>query len=236
MKKIIKNTEIWKDIKYELIKSRRRSMALEVNEKAQLVVRVPFRVGGAEIRSLLHKNNDWIIQKMSVAKRKVQDIKHQQFFEGEDIIFLGKEYLLHLQKEKIIRGLCFSNNEFFLNSDDVDMGAVYLEKWYKEQAKHICSELAHDLSKQMGVVFKKIKINGPKHRWGSCSRSGNINISFRIMMAPLSIIKYVVVHELSHLIYMNHSKSFWRNVEKYSPDYKLSSQWLKKNGHTLTIL
>lgn len=78
-----------------------------------------------------------------------------------------------------------------------------------------------------------MRIKEQKTRWGSCSKKGNLNFNWRIILAPPGILDYVVVHELSHLVYMDHSKNFWHTVSEYMPDYKNARLWLRKNGERL---
>lgn len=85
-------------------------------------------------------------------------------------------------------------------------------------------------AKQMGVTYGRITIRNQKTRWGSCSSKGNLNFNCLLMLTPPEIIDYVVVHELCHRKEMNHSKSFWSEVEKVLPNYRESLRWLKEEG------
>ena len=82
----------------------------------------------------------------------------------------------------------------------------------------------------IGVTYGRITIRCQKTRWGSCSSKGNLNFNCLLMLAPPEVLDYVVVHELCHRKEMNHSKSFWKEVEKVMPDYREAVRWLKENG------
>lgn len=89
----------------------------------------------------------------------------------------------------------------------------------------------HELNKKhFNQKIKKIFFKYNKSNWGSCSSTGNINISTRLLFAPDDVLEYVCIHELAHLMENNHSKKFWTLVEKAMPDYKEKKQWLKENG------
>ncbi|MCS7122892.1 MAG: M48 family metallopeptidase, partial [Candidatus Micrarchaeota archaeon] len=83
--------------------------------------------------------------------------------------------------------------------------------------------------------YNRVRITNARRRWGSCSSSNNLNFSWRLIMAPLEVIDYVVVHELVHTRIKNHSKAFWRMVEAVMPDYDRQRRWLRENGHMLKI-
>ncbi len=108
-----------------------------------------------------------------------------------------------------------------------------LEKRYRDAAKDYIPKRVEHYHSYTGGNYTKITIRDQKTRWGSCSSNGTLSFSFRLMMAPPRVLDYVVVHELCHLTYMNHSKEFWNMVENILPDYKEHRKWLKENGHTL---
>lgn len=108
-----------------------------------------------------------------------------------------------------------------------------LEKRYRDAAADYIPKRVSYYHTFTGGNYSKITIRDQKTRWGSCSAKGTLSFSFRLMMAPPRVLDYVVVHELCHLTYMNHSKDFWNMVESILPDYKEHRKWLKENGHTL---
>ncbi|MDO4648672.1 MAG: M48 family metallopeptidase [Eubacteriales bacterium] len=103
----------------------------------------------------------------------------------------------------------------------------------KELAIRIIPPKVQYFAKIIGVTFGKITIRSQKTRWGSCSSNGNLSFNCLLTQAPEKILNYVIIHELCHRIHMNHSKDFWKEVEKYDPDYNESEKWLKQEGKTL---
>ncbi len=108
-----------------------------------------------------------------------------------------------------------------------------LKDWYKEMAAHDLKERTAFWCAKMHLAVRQIRIKDQKTRWGSCSSLGNINYNWRIIMSPPEVIDYLVIHELSHLVHMNHSQGFWRLVAQYSPQHKKCRTWLKENAGTL---
>lgn len=107
-----------------------------------------------------------------------------------------------------------------------ELGTEGLAK-LKELARDVIPGRVEYFSKIMGVIPAKVKIGSAKKRYGSCSSSGNLNFSCRVMAYSANAVDYVVIHELAHLIHMNHSAAFWRTVEKFMPDYKTAREELR---------
>lgn len=143
--------------------------------------------------------------------------------------FLGREYpitYLNAGKECVM----FSNGEFIFYAPRYNRDTInrMMEAWYRKKAKEVFGKRVEYYSPFVGKTVHRIAIRGQHTRWGSCSSKGNLNFNWRLMLAPAEIIDYVVVHELCHLLHMNHSKEFWNSVERILPDYKVSKKWLSE--------
>ncbi|MGN0157490.1 MAG: M48 family metallopeptidase [Lachnospiraceae bacterium] len=110
-----------------------------------------------------------------------------------------------------------------------------LTKRYRDAATEYIPKRVAYYQPYTGGTYSRITIRDQKTRWGSCSSNGTLSFNFRLMLAPPRVLDYVVVHELCHLTYMNHSKEFWQAVERVMPDYRIYRDWLKQHGNTLTI-
>ncbi|MCI8326771.1 MAG: M48 family metallopeptidase [Lachnospiraceae bacterium] len=104
---------------------------------------------------------------------------------------------------------------------------------YRKRARLRFTETVRNYESQLGVSVNKIYVKDQKTRWGSCSNKGNINLNWRLILAPQEVMEYVIIHELCHLKEMNHSKNFWKLVEDACPDYRERKQWLKENADKL---
>lgn len=111
----------------------------------------------------------------------------------------------------------------------------HLTQWYKAMAKATFIEIADFHKTRLGLDYQTLRVKNQKTRWGSCSKKGNLNFNWQLVMAPIDIIDYVVVHELCHLVHLNHGQEFWRLVESQLPDYLISKDWLRKNGISLRL-
>jgi len=109
------------------------------------------------------------------------------------------------------------------------------ERWYRKEAARILKKRVEQYASQYGFQYKKVGVTSARTRWGSCSASGALNFSWRLIMAPLDVVDYVIVHELVHTQVHNHSKQFWKRVGTIMPDYEERRKWLRRNGHALLV-
>lgn len=216
-----------------IIKSKRKTIALEITDRATLVVRAPYYVSKKAINEVIEKHKKWIEKnierKQEENKRKVE----KEFVSGESFLYLGRAYRLFIVKNQKIP-LVF-DNAFYLEEEYKPFARELFEKWYKESAQTFIEKRLDYYSNLTGIKFGRTRITSAKRRWGSCSKEGNLCFSYRLVMAPVSVIDYVVVHELCHIDEHNHSSAFWEKVRVILPDYKKEINWLKENGYLLFL-
>lgn len=114
--------------------------------------------------------------------------------------------------------------------------SVRLQNFLKKEARKKIEPQAHEMAISINKKFKRIQIRDTKSRWGSCSSSGNLSFSWRLIMTPPHILEYVVAHEISHLAEMNHSQRFWDIVDTLVPHAITSRKWLKQEGQALMMI
>lgn len=148
-------------------------------------------------------------------------------------LYLGKEYSVEIRQNKI--NLIELEDKLYIASSSEKYIKIYLESWYKQQARKVIIERVQLYSAYSGLRFNSISLSSATTRWGSCSSQKNLNFNWKLIMAPLEVIDYVVSHELAHLEELNHSKDFWEKVRKMFPIYRQYRTWLKRHGHTLNI-
>lgn len=217
----------------KIIRSKRRTIALEIARDAQLIVRAPYRTPMDFIEKVVLKKRFWIMEKQEFVKERIKKIIPKEFVSGEGFLYLGEMYKLEFV-EALDMPIAF-NNGFQISRQYVNVAKGILTAWYKEQAYQKISERANWYCTLSGLKYNKIKISDAQRRWGSCSAKGNLNFSWRLIMAPLRVVDYVVVHELAHLEEKNHSKAFWNKVRIMLPDFEQYKEWLKENRHLLNL-
>jgi len=186
---------------------------------------------------------EWI--ERQIAKKP----KHVPFSDGQIIPVLGKKYIIrHVGGRGVVKidvsDQSAKDSENNLHSDicslpsilvsgDAEFMARRVREWLKAQAGEEITKLAHDKAHQIGKRVKKISLRDNSSCWGSCSHSGNLSFSWRLILAPHEVLEYLVSHEAAHLKEHNHGPAFWAVVAQLFPPYKQAQHWLKRHGQGL---
>lgn len=220
---------------YQLVRSARRTIGLEISPQGNLIVRAPHRASCQEIESLLREKERWIMRHQGDAREKAKQALPKQFVNGENFLFLGHSYPLTIFAEKTNELPFYFKQGFFLAAKVQPIARRLFLQWYYQQADSYINAKAQAYSLQHGLKYQSIRINNPKQRWGSCSVDNNLSFNWRLIMAPAMVVDYVVAHEVAHIVHKNHQKRFWAKVAKIQPDYLQQRHWLKEHGHLLVI-
>jgi len=215
-----------------LVRSKRRTIALIVERDGSLTVRAPKRAAMTDINSFIREKAPWI-ERTREKLKSIPVIPKKQFTDGEKFPFLGELYELELVKPQ--RPALRFDGRFQLGYTSQKRGEQVFTRWYKEKALTVISERVSIFSEKHGFLPKGIRITSARTRWGSCSPDGTLNFTWRLILAPLDVIDYVVVHELVHLRVKDHSSRFWKIVQELAPEYRLQRKWLREHGEKLGL-
>ena len=230
-----------KEIEYTLTKSKRKTVGIKITNNGEVKVSAPLRASNKAIEDIVYKKAKWIVEKLKAARENQNKVKKKELINGATISLLGKEYELRVE-EVLIRGASvkFDGSVFNirLNKDLNYEGKQQFIKevltlWMRKKAKEVFEGRTKYYANELKLFPKRITIKDQKTLWGSCSSKDNINFNWRLIMSPIEILDYVVVHELCHLKHRNHSKEYWDYVEETTPDYADRRKWLKDNGGAL---
>lgn len=150
-------------------------------------------------------------------------------------LYLGKEYALAVRTGQ--KNIVELSDRIYLGSSNPKYASSYLTSWYKGEARRIIKERVFLYATRFDRKFSSVNVGSvaATTRWGSCSSQKNLNFNWKLVMAPIEVIDYVVAHELAHLSELNHSRSFWEAVRRMHPLYREYRTWLKRNGHLLSV-
>lgn len=218
------------EIPYKIVRSKRKTLALTIDSEAQLVVRAPMKLGEDVIKDFIHKKEKWIIDK----QRQVMDYATKQsafiLDDGENVLYFGKSYAV-LRKDTAEIAI---EGNFLIVPTTMTLDGF--AAWMKEQGDIIIRERVDYYANLLGVKYSSVKMSEAKRRWGSCGTGNTLNFAWRLVMCPQSVIDYVVVHELSHITYKDHSAKFWTRVATVIPSYKEAQDWLRLNRKLMEVI
>lgn len=217
----------------QLIRSNRKSFGLEIKPDGTLIVRAPNFATEDQIQALLQNKASWIKKTRSRLLHSHPRPKPKTFSPGETFWYLGEEIPLQLTDR--LRPPLALDGVFTLSSTAQNRARAVFIAWYREETRTITQHLIDSYTKRYPFNVNQVRITSARTRWGSCSGKNNLNFTYRLSMAPLHVVEYVVVHELVHLKVRNHSKTFWNAVYTIKPDYQTDRAWLKKYGAMLTL-
>jgi len=215
----------------KLVRSKRKTLALVVETDGTLTVRAPMRMKETDILNFIEAKQGWIRRKQAKAREVASPPHH--YVDGEAFWYLGEEIPLRIVANG--KSALVMDSSFKLRKSARPKAESVFTTWYRKQAREVLTGRIEYFAKKYGFKVGKIRISSARTRWGSCSSKETLSFTWRLVMAPLAVIDYVVVHELCHLHELNHSKAFWARVEKILPDYKKRRKWLKDNGAKLRL-
>ncbi len=185
---------------------------------------VPEGYRAEELERFVSSKRDWIIK----TSRYYARLKERCGVpEPGTIYFLGSKYRFRMIKDRNASAVVSETMRLItFHVTDLRKQKQHLQEWYREQTGKIISERLPALATKLGLRYNKVSIKSQKSRWASCSKKGNLNFNLLLAAAPLEVIDYVIIHELTHLIQLDHSPKFWQLVRDADPEYKKHREWL----------
>ena len=238
-------------IQVHIMRSKRKTICMSVNKDGSVTVKAPrLYPTEAEIAKFVEQKADWILTQHEKQQER-EDMKLVRRFETDySFPYLGEECLVEMQSAKKT-SITYEDNKIIIktpayealktdyeakeNVEKIDKLRNNLKKWYKKQAFAYVSKRVEYYQDIIGVTVTSVSIKSRKSQWGSCDSNGNLTFSWRLVMARPEAIDYVVIHELCHRKYMDHSKQFWNEVQKYMLNFKEQKKWLEENAVNLNI-
>lgn len=215
----------------KLIREKRRTITLIIDEEARLIVKAPYSSSDDYIKDLILRKSRWIINKKQQMLLKPK-AKIKNFADGEELLFSGDTIILKRSDCSFaeLKDGCLN-----IPVHNLCPPRDIIVDWYYRQALKIIPERVDFYVARLGLQRNRITITAAAKRWGSCGYRNSLSFTYKLIMAPLPIIDYVVVHELCHFTEKNHSPAFWNKVAQIIPDYKIKIKWLADNQETFKI-
>lgn len=221
-------------IEFTVVFRKRKTLSIEVEPPNIITAIAPIGTPEDQILEVVKGKAKWIVQKLF----EIREIEHRrsakQYVNGESFIYLGRNYSLQIvgdeavkvPEAKLIRGKL---TVFAPNKDESNIRTA-VENWYHDRAKEKIAERVAYYQPFFEVQPKRIVIKDQRKRWGSCTKGKELLFNWKSIMAPSPVLDYIVIHEMCHLVHMNHTDEFWKLLKKVLPDYEERKNWLKNNG------
>jgi predicted metal-dependent hydrolase len=212
-------------------KSRRRSMTLTITPDRTVLVKAPLLTPKFVIDRFITKHIEWI-EKRLAKLATVPPAGTRTYTDGDIFLYLGKPVTMRLGP---FTEISVNGSELHFPKALQFRAKKELEAWFVRQGKALITKQVAQYAMEMQVEYVDILFSDTKSKWGHCTHDNRLQFNWRLIMAPILVLNYVIVHELAHTTEKNHSRDFWRQVEKYNPSYRQSRKWLSENGHSLVF-
>lgn len=219
-------------MQYKLVRSFRKTLSLHVDHQGELVVKAPHLLPLSQINKFISEKENWI-KKQQTRAANSHHILHT-YENGDDFYYLGEKYALNIN-EKFNKRIVLQEGYFktsLLLKSQIKKALIV---WYRKKAREIFEVRLLVNAREMDLSYDKFRLSSARTRWGSCSSNRTISLNWKLIMAPLDLIDYVIIHELAHLRHPNHSKDFWKFVGDFCPDYKKKRKELKNDSLKFSI-
>ena len=215
-------------IQNKVIRCKRKTISLQITIDGEFIIRAPMRCSDKEIFGFVKKKASWIIEKRQENSKNF--ITPLTFQVDETISLLGVKYNIKLSKARRSK---IEENTIILPSSQPKLHLVQLLKQF---AKDYLTKRVMLLAADYGFEYARVGISSAKSCWGSCGYNNNLNFTYKLMLCPVAVVDYIIVHELCHTRIKNHSEKFWEMVENFVPNYKEHEAWLKQNRGIVNII
>ncbi|MEM1085028.1 MAG: SprT family zinc-dependent metalloprotease [Verrucomicrobiota bacterium] len=227
-------TRTHRDITYDLQRSdRRKTASLYIERDGGVTVIVPKSLSNEKVEELIEQKRSWIYRGIAEWRDLNASRVQREFVNGEGFLYLGSSYRLRLVEQQE-EPLVLRNGYFCLRSDCTDPEAEFRQFYRRKGIPRICERVKH-YEAIAGIEARGVRVMELKNRWASCSSGGNLSFHWRCLMAPRTVLDYIVAHEVTHLKHPNHTEAFWAALDRLMPDFKDRKAWLRDHGAEMTL-
>ena len=229
-----------RDNEYQLLpRSDRQTTDIVIDRNGVITVRPPKRMTPEQVDDTVLSKRMWIYRNLAEWRDLNATRVTREWVSGETFLYLGSCYRLQLVTEQD-EPLKLKDGRFCLLRNSVERSGqkeayeVFKAFYQSKGLPRLRKRVAHFAAK-VGVAAGTVEVRDLGYRWATCKKNGDLHFHWKCLMAPLSIIDYIVVHELCHLHHRDHSDAFWNEVDKVLPDYRERKEWLRIRGAELDL-
>ncbi|WP_019413625.1 M48 family metallopeptidase [Paenisporosarcina sp. TG20] len=233
------HTYLGETIQFEINYKKRTSVGILIDAYGNVEVQAPKGTSEEKAIQFIERNWDQIQQKSKEMQERMLGPKERVYHHGETFLYLGKTYPIQISQDTTIKKdyvvfeegiLCIVVKQ--LEDEKIKQA---LKRFYYQRCKSLIEKSIKKYQSDFKVKPRSIRITDSKANWGTCDSQMQLTFNWRLAMAPLEVIDYVVIHEMCHMVHLNHDRSFWRLVGKMSPNFKEQERWLALSSWKMTV-
>jgi len=224
-----------KELTFKVEFRNRKTISISVEPPNNILVVVPLNTTEEDIKAAVKSKGAWIVQKLFEFRHIEAKKVNREFVNGESFMYLGRNYSLQihineaLQNNSIVK-LFRGKFHVYIKEKNDELIKEAMEAWYREKTEEQVKKRVKYYQRFFDKSPTNIKVKEQKKRWASCTSNNELLFNWRCVMAKSTALDYIVVHEMCHMYYMNHSKEFWSLVASIMSDYEVRKEWLRDYG------
>lgn len=227
-------------IDFNIEYKKRKTISISVEPAEGIIVAAPEGMSEDDIKEIVKSRGAWIVQRLYEFRNIESKKVNREFVNGESFMYLGRNYSLEIHVDKTLKGhgyVKLYRGKFHVYVKEKTDEAVRsaMETWYRTKAEEQILRRIKYFQKFFTKKPSSIKIKEQKKRWASCTSKDELLFNWRCSMAKASVIDYIIVHEMCHMYYRNHSKDFWDMVASIMSDYEARKEWLRDYGIRMSL-
>ncbi|MBT2738421.1 M48 family metallopeptidase [Bacillus sp. ISL-7] len=226
-------------LSFEINYKNRTSMGIYIDVYGNVEIQAPKGTSDELIQQLLEEKWDWIQQKSTEMKDRTLGQKVKLYDHGETFLYLGNEYPIKVSQDITIKQdyVVLEGDKLYIYVKQLEDEKIKqaLKRFYYQQCKTLVERSIRSYQSNFKIKPRSIRISDNNRNWGTCDSRQQLTFNWKLAMAPLKVIDYVVVHEMCHMVHLNHDRSFWRLVGKIIPEYEQMENWLALSSWKMTV-
>jgi predicted metal-dependent hydrolase len=228
-----------KTIRFDIKYKNRTSIGITIDSYGNVEVHAPKGTPDKKVLQLLEGKWDLIQQKLKEMKDRLHGPQKKVYEHGESFLYLGNTYPIQIFQDKNIQQdyVVFEGDELQIYVTQLEDEKIKqaLKRFYYHRCKALVEKSITSYQSHFKTKPRSIRITDSNTTWGTCDSRLQLTFNWRLAMAPREVLDYVVVHEMCHMVHLNHDRSFWRLVGKIIPDYKEKENWLAISNWKMTV-
>ncbi|MDO3377191.1 M48 family metallopeptidase [Geoalkalibacter halelectricus] len=215
-------------------KKKRKTASIYIERDGTVSVYVPEHLSDEEVAALVEAKQYPICRNLAKWQLLNETKVEREAVNGESFLYRGRNH--YLQFSDAVKGIELRDKHFLVEEGKRERLAELFKEFYRDRGKEYLPKRVTHFAAKMGLAPEEVSVLELKNRWASCSvKRPKLNFHWKVMMAPLTVIDYLIVHELAHLKFTKHDAPFWNEVDKVLPDYVKQKEWLKRYGASLGV-